>query len=88
MNVDTKFLGHPIVKTVHSHNYCKCQAQTIKPVKFVLTMTRQESLEIAKVLKSHPLGIMNICTKLHGNPVNPSRDVLLKATNINLIVAL
>ncbi len=31
---------------------------------------------------------MNACAKFHGNPANSSRDISLKAANVNLLVAL
>lgn len=31
---------------------------------------------------------MNVCTKVHNNPSNRSRDISLKTTDVNLVVAL
>lgn len=36
----------------------------------------------------HPEGSMNVCTKFHSNPYYSCRDILLKNTNMNLMVVL
>lgn len=44
--------------------------------------------EMAKVIRVHPEGNMNTCTRRHGGLCNTCWDILLKSKNISLIVAL
>lgn len=43
---------------------------------------------IAKVIKIRPEGNMNVWAKLQGNLPNSCQDILLKNTNVNLMVVL
>lgn len=47
-----------------------------------------KSKEVTKVIAVHPEGKMKVGTKFHGNPFSICRDISLKTTNPNLMVAL
>ncbi len=49
-------------------------------------MTKSQG--ISKVVKIHPEGDKNVCSKFHGNPFSSREDNSLKATNVDLMVAL
>ncbi len=55
---------------------------------FDLMMALKKSKGIAKVIRIHPLGIMDTCTKYPGNPSSSSQDISLEGKNVILMVAL
>ncbi len=47
-----------------------------------------KSEEITKLITIHPDGNTNMSTRFHGNPSSSCRDISLRTTNVNLMVAL
>ncbi len=84
-NVQLRLMGMLLVLWVFGH---KLKHRIILNFDLMMALNVKTILKFIKVSRLHILGTTHICTKFHCNPSNSCRDISLKNTNINLMVAL